>query len=62
LHDEAPKRPRDPNQQSNSIWILRDLQQNGLTYLQGETDGDGRADLVIRLDGLHTLAQTDFVF
>ena len=31
------------------------------TFVEGDTDGDGTADFVIRLDGLHTLAAGDFV-
>jgi Ca2+-binding RTX toxin-like protein len=31
------------------------------TFVEGDTDGDGTADFVIRLDGLHNLAAGDFV-
>jgi len=40
---------------------LRYLQAGGNTFVEGDTDGDGNADFVIRLDGLHTLAAGDFV-
>jgi Ca2+-binding RTX toxin-like protein len=34
---------------------------NGNTFVQGDIDGDKVADVMIRLDGLHDLAATDFV-
>ncbi len=40
---------------------LRYEQVGGNTYLSGDTNGDGLADFVIRLDGLHTLQSGDFV-
>jgi Ca2+-binding RTX toxin-like protein len=40
---------------------LRAEQVNGNTIISGDTDGDGLADLVIRLDGLHTVASGDFI-
>jgi len=40
---------------------LRTYQSGGQTYAQGDTDGDGTADFMIRLDGLHTLGSGDFV-
>jgi Ca2+-binding RTX toxin-like protein len=33
----------------------------GNTYLTGDTDGDGTADFMIRLDGTHALVSGDFV-
>ena len=30
-------------------------------YVSGDVNGDGAEDFIIRLDGLHTLVQTDFV-
>jgi Ca2+-binding RTX toxin-like protein len=40
---------------------LRYAQISGNTYVQGDTDGDGQADFWIRLDGLHALANGDFI-
>ena len=40
---------------------LHYVQISGSTYVEGDTNGDGKADLVIRLDGLHTLVSGDFV-
>ena len=40
---------------------LRYAQSSGNTYVSGDTDGNGTADFMIRLDGLHTLVSTDFV-
>ena len=34
---------------------------NGNTYLTGDTNGDGLADFMIRLDGSHALVSGDFV-
>jgi len=34
---------------------------NGNTYVMGDMDGDGSADFWVRLDGLHTLTQGDFI-
>jgi Ca2+-binding RTX toxin-like protein len=34
---------------------------SGSTYITGDTDGDGHADFVIKLDGLHALAAADLV-
>jgi Ca2+-binding RTX toxin-like protein len=39
---------------------LRYQQIDGNTYVQGDTDGDGAADFWIKLDGLQTLASSDF--
>ena len=40
---------------------LRYEQINGNTYVTGDRNGDGVADLMIRLDGLHGLVAGDFV-
>ena len=40
---------------------LRYVQSSGNTFVSGDTDGNGIADFMIRLDGLHTLVSTDFV-
>lgn len=40
---------------------LRYGQEGGNTYLQADVDGDGTADFVLRLDGLHTPVEADFV-
>jgi serralysin len=40
---------------------LRTQQISGNTYVMGDTNGDGQADFWIRLDGLHTLGQSDFM-
>jgi len=39
---------------------LRYEQISGNTYVEGDTNGDGIADFVIRVDGLHTLTSGDF--
>ena len=31
-----------------------------ITYLEGDINGDGIADFMIKLDGLHALVGTDF--
>ncbi|QNN64827.1 calcium-binding protein [Sphingomonas rhizophila] len=46
---------------SNVAGQLRYQQISGNTYVQGDTDGDGKADFWIRIDGLHALAATDFI-
>jgi len=45
----------------NHAGELRYEQISGNTYLDGDTNGDGVADFMIRVDGLHTLASGDFV-
>ena len=40
---------------------LRAYQSVGNTYVAGDLDGDGVADFVIRVDGLHNLQASDFV-
>ena len=39
---------------------LRYEQTNGNTYISGDANGDGVADFMIKLDGLHTMAGGDF--
>jgi len=39
---------------------LRYEQISGNTYVEGDTNGDGVADFMIRVDGLHTLTSGDF--
>jgi len=45
----------------NHAGELRYEQISGNTYVEGDTNGDGIADFMIRVDGLHTLASGDFV-
>jgi serralysin len=40
---------------------LRYFQSGGTTYVQGDTNGDGLADFLIRVDGLHSLGGGDFL-
>ena len=46
---------------SHTAGELHYEQTGGSTYLSGDTNGDGIADFVIQLDGLHTLASSDLV-
>ena len=46
----------------NHAGELRYEQISGNTYVEGDTNGDGVADFMIRVDGLHTLVSGDFVF
>lgn len=39
---------------------LRFYQAGTTTYVQGDTNGDGQADFLIRIDRLHTLGGGDF--
>jgi Ca2+-binding RTX toxin-like protein len=39
---------------------LRFVQDGGNTFIQGDTNGDGKVDFVIRLNGLVNLVSTDF--
>jgi Ca2+-binding RTX toxin-like protein len=39
---------------------LRYSQSGGNTYVEGDVNGDGLADFMVRLDGLHSLVGTDF--
>lgn len=41
---------------------LRYEQVDGNTYVSGDVNGDGIADFMIRLDGVHSLGSDDFVF
>jgi len=40
---------------------LRTYQASGNTYVVGDTNGDGVADFMIRVDGLHSLQASDFI-
>ena len=40
---------------------LRYYQQSGVTYVAGDTNGDGAADFVVRIDGLFTIHASDLV-
>jgi len=46
---------------TNVAGQLRYEQISGNTYVSGDTNGDGIADFMIRLDGLHTLGGGDFI-
>ena len=46
---------------TNVAGELRYEQVNGNTYVYGDTDGDGTADFMLRLDGTHSLIAGDFV-
>ncbi len=41
---------------------LRYVQANGMTYVEGDTNGDSIADIVIALNGLIDLTTADFTF
>ena len=45
---------------SHTAGELRYEQISGNTYVSGDTNGDGTADFMVRLDGAHTLTSTDF--
>ena len=47
---------------TNSAGQLRFQQAGGDTYIYGDTNGDGSADFMIRLSGLHSLDSGDFLF
>jgi Ca2+-binding RTX toxin-like protein len=47
---------------TGSAGQLRYEESGGNTYLMGDTDGDGTADFMIRLDGSHALTSGDFIF
>jgi hypothetical protein len=40
---------------------LRYQQSNGFTYVMGDVNGDGEADITIALQGTHALTASDFV-
>jgi serralysin len=40
---------------------LRYEEISGSTYISGDTNGDGIADFMVRLDGAHALASNDFI-
>ena len=44
-----------------SAGALHYAEISGTTYVSGDTNGDGAADFMIRIDGLHTLTSSDFV-
>jgi serralysin len=44
-----------------SAGALHYAEISGNTYVSGDTNGDGTADFMIRIDGLHTLTSGDFV-
>ena len=46
---------------TNVAGELRYQQAGGNTYVYGDTNGDGAADFMIRLDGSHTLIEGDFI-
>jgi hypothetical protein len=47
---------------SHTAGELRYEQVAGNTYLSGDTNGDGIADFMIKLDGLHTVSGADLIF
>ena len=46
---------------TNTAGELRYEQVSGNTYVSGDTNGDGIADFMIKLDGLHALATSDLI-
>jgi Ca2+-binding RTX toxin-like protein len=40
---------------------LRYYQQSGVTYVAGDTNGDGTADFAVRIDGLHTIVAGELI-
>ena len=46
---------------SHTAGELRYEQISGNTYIEGDTNGDGIADFMIRADGLHAFVGTDLV-
>lgn len=45
---------------SNAAGELRYEQISGNTYITGDTNGDGIADFMIKIDGSHTFTSSDF--
>jgi hypothetical protein len=45
---------------SGSAGELRQFTSGADTYVAGDVDGDGLSDFIIKLNGSHTLAGTDF--
>jgi len=41
---------------------IHSFSEDGNTYIAGDLNGDKVADFMIRLDGLHTVHQSDFLF
>ena len=46
---------------SGAAGELRYAHAQGNTYIEGDTNGDGSADFMIRLDGMHVVDAADFV-
>lgn len=46
---------------TNVAGQLRYQHSGGNTYIQGDTNGDGVADFIIRVDGVHVLTVADFM-
>ncbi len=46
---------------SNTPGELRYVQDGGNTFVEGDTNGDGVADIVLRLNGLYTLDASNFL-
>jgi Ca2+-binding RTX toxin-like protein len=46
---------------SGNAGELRTFQSGSTTFVQGDTDGDGLADFLIRIDGLHAMTGGDFI-
>jgi hypothetical protein len=51
--------PATLEEKKNSVWTTR---HENDTFVNADTTGDGVADMVIKLVGLHNLSQSDFVF
>jgi len=46
---------------SHTAGELRYEEISGSTFISGDTNGDGIADFMIKLDGIHALIGTDFL-
>ena len=46
---------------TNTAGELRYQLIDGNTFVMGDTNGDGTADFLVRLDGAHSLASGDFI-